>query len=123
MQFDLKEINSFFDNYQKETMPDSVRKLVLSGSEFSLGDLMTCYLEFKSLKMWAPDIAKQIKNCGTDIPAMRIVPTPVYHIYHPITGVYLGNFDIKVASKEIDNLFEKVDLSDDDYQRLNKLLK
>lgn len=115
MDFDLKAINDFFNNYQNSSMPDSLRKLVLSGSEFYLGDLRTFYLRAKDLRGWMPEIVSKLDvgNVACDIPAMRDCKTPVYHVYNPYTGDYLGSFDIELASKRLEELIDADDPSID----------
>jgi len=98
MEIDLKQINHFFENYKKTPMPKIVRDLVLSGTNFKLGELETKVIEWCSLRdIFSPDIAKKIDvptECY-NIVILRRMQTPEYFVYEPRTGEYVGQVNIK----------------------------
>jgi hypothetical protein len=98
MDLNLDEICEFFKHPQQQ-MPKSILGAVCTGHRFTRGNLETGIIELNSLRLWAPEIAKQIKPEGNgQAPYVRKIQTPFYQIYHPSTGKYCGSFDINSNS-------------------------
>jgi len=100
---DLDEINEFFANYKEKPMPKSILELVVyEGIKIKNATLETYSLEFRNLKeLFFPEITETFpKSPGTDMPLLRISKTANYFVYHPLTGEYLGEFDIELREKE-----------------------
>jgi hypothetical protein len=97
MEIDLDEINNFFDNHQTTPMPQSVLRMIMSGTNLKSGDLETRVIEWRNLRdIFSPEIAQNIDASypGQNIPVVRDYPTPTHHVYHPETGDYLGSFEV-----------------------------
>ncbi len=102
VEIDVNELNAFFANYQKSTMPRGVKEAVLSGTKFRLGDLEASVNENGwEIQVGAPDIARKIRNIGV-LPNVPVVnnlklkdgeATGECSVYHPETGDYLGTFN------------------------------
>ena len=94
----LNEMYDFFMNPTKRRMPESVRALIMKGDKLVHGNLETTVMEFRSLRdIFSPDIAAKIeaRTEGENIPVLRVSRTPTHIVYHPETGAYLGQFDVK----------------------------
>jgi hypothetical protein len=63
MDLNLDEICEFFKHPQ-QLMPKSILGAVCTGHRFTRGNLETGIIELNSLRLWAPEIAKQIKPEG-----------------------------------------------------------
>ncbi len=91
----IEEINRFFDTFGKSDMPHIVREMTLEGRQLQRGNLGTTTIQRNWILESNPELARKVnpdRNC--EVPVMREFDTPRYHTYHPITGKYLGVYEV-----------------------------
>ena len=97
MTIDLTELNRFFSQYKTRPMPSVLIEQIMKGNNYSHSGLETLTIEWSNLKqLFAPEIANKIKvtTTGRNIPVLRKTLKPDYFVYHPSTGLYLGDFKV-----------------------------
>ena len=96
MKIDIDQVTNFFENHKQKPMPKVVLDLVLFGTGFKFGDLETELVEWRNLNRLSTELAQKIETYfNVGIPLVRKVQTPEYFVYHPITGEYLGQYNIE----------------------------
>ncbi|MBU0979942.1 MAG: hypothetical protein KJ709_04005 [Nanoarchaeota archaeon] len=98
MTFDLDEINDFMANYEGKVMPESVRRIILSGEKLAGCGLESVVIEWRSLeRQFSPKIAAKIEAStkGKNVPVLKETDTPNFYVYHPENGEYLGHFYVQ----------------------------
>lgn len=102
MEIDVNALSRFYAGYRDGVkMPDFVREGILEkGLHFRKGTLESEVVELKNLRnIFAPELAEKLSLTITrpnyDVPILRRRKSPIYYVYNPYTGEYIGKFDAR----------------------------